>query len=765
MYLPYDDNMAIELSIKNFDFVYRWDDTWLLFYDWETKNLRKVQNPSQWVMRWDKQKKFDEIQIKSNMDLLYMQVPVRDWISKYTVISDEFKSYITNKAKLKWIKDIQVKNWIKFFSMYDVIQYDWTSIVSFLKKQEEISKELDTWLFLMKSFLYGVFRISPIRELLANDTHKKTETKETYIWTNYIDDDENSPTRKITYKRRWKEYKTPLFWAYMSKVIKEVIWPFRKKSAPEWKYLMERQRLSFFLFWGINFLMHSRWWWKSIFLSILAYIFSQIEQTDATKRVKPITIHYYWKTDADNAEIIEYIKTAYENWWKRYMSYSESKKTLFFFTIANINWEEKKKILGRVTFKSSESKGKGRWGRPAVVILDEAATLEKKLFNAIIWNYVRDNTIIFALSTIDINTPRNWFYEEAVQAEFRQMDYENPEDLVVRIWKKYKLDEIKSVDEFDDDLLDKINEAKKEYLLSRPRVCLRYTIDDIDEWVMSAEEKRRKLQEVAHMGKKYIASEFFSTLIDNDVLFAAEGILTDDIPERFDMIVLSYDRWWEYDNASLVWLWVKNNRIYIFHSEILPRNVDSQLERIKEFRNYIMIKLEPNHIEHIHLVVDCTRGQNEDIRDLWNYEIDIDYPVYISPWNTPSKNWSINRIPKKQLIMFTKDCIDRWYLSIDYMLDVPEWLIEEMGNFWIKKTSAWWVSYEALKGKDDQVMAMTMWIYYIYVQLDMKSEFIEWLSKLQKNDKSIDYMVENWYWNGLNNSDENIYLYSNIFNF
>ena len=52
--------------------------------------------------------------------------------------------------------------------------------------------------------------------------------------------------------------------------------------------------------------------------------------------------------------------------------------------------------------------------------------------------------------------------------------------------------------------------------------------------------------------------------------------------------------------------------------------------------------------------------------------------------------------------------------------------------------------YEALKGKDDQVMALLMGMYFVYIALDNKTSFQEWVRSITKNALSIDELNQNF---------------------
>ena len=87
-------------------------------------------------------------------------------------------------------------------------------------------------------------------------------------------------------------------------------------------------------------------------------------------------------------------------------------------------------------FVSADSKSI-RGMRPFAAIIDEAAICNRAAYDALKGNLIADGTLLFCISTVDSSTQKNWFYQQATFAELRQFDYEQNEDLIVRLWRKY----------------------------------------------------------------------------------------------------------------------------------------------------------------------------------------------------------------------------------------------------------------------------------------------------------------------------------------
>ncbi len=66
------------------------------------------------------------------------------------------------------------------------------------------------------------------------------------------------------------------------------------------------------------------------------------------------------------------------------------------------------------------------------------------------------------------------------------------------------------------------------------------------------------------------------------------------------------------------------------------------------------------------------------------------------------------------------------FVRINSKLDVPQGLVEEIKNFGAKKTASGRSKYEAMSGKDDQVNAMMLALYLIYILLETKNKMMEY---------------------------------------
>lgn len=641
-------------------------------------------------------------------------------------VTMELRTYITQLAKewnlsddVKWIRD-------KLFDKYIAIEWD---IIWFVKKSDEQTKKnLDTniWLFLMKLFLEGYYRFTPITRNI-----NKGDSIEMQLWFDYTNANENIEQSNIKYKYKWKTFETPLYGVYAPMIIDYLFWDLVDFWG--WRVLQIRQIEAIMALGKINFIAAPRGGGKSWIAALVAWLCMMREPVGAAEKTKPILINYFWETDEGNEQVIDYILTLPQKFWDfgmfKYKSWSNS-----------LEFYDGERVSGRIRFKSSLSKSKGRGGRPTITIIDEAARIDESVYKTAFSNAIRDDTQIIAISTIDAETNKNRFYQMLISAENDQYLYEDIDDSVVRIWNKYWFSDKKSREDFTEVELAK---AKKELRSSRLYVWLRYTLDDIE--FIEEEEKKEKMRLAYKMDRNFIMAEFYSRFSDKTDLFELKGNIETKMPPVYDQIALGFDPATDYDNPALCLVWLLGWTIYVINSRRLEKDSERQYQQILDILSRLSRYYHPEakQEERIPLFwVDLTYWWEYILSWLVLRGIPVDYPVKTtsSKQNDITRHWRYIHIPKKMMIDVVKDFFSKWYIKVNAELETKGGLIEEIGYYQPRVVGSK-TKIEAVVWKDDQVSAMMIAVFCFYEDLCVIHAEIE-LEHINEKPKSLEEFIE-----------------------
>ena len=455
-------------------------------------------------------------------------------------------------------------------------------------------------------------------------------------------------------------------------------------------------------------------------------------------------INYFCQSQETFDDLSEYMENFAESYWYPYV-WRKSKSSLDYVTFED--WKEK--VLWTVQFKSALSIAKWLGWTPYAVIIDEASRQPEMVYQRALANARLNKALIFCLTTVNYEEERDRCYVEAMKAYFQSMSYEPMEDTVVKLWKKYKIDQIKT----PEDAIKKqwmMEDMRREFLELRKYSCLFYTIEDIE--YITEKEKQDAIAEDSHRWEKFVLAEYFSIFADVKKVFDPYRLIEENIPNTFDNIFFSFDQAEKWDNPALNIIWVKDYNIYVLESIVLWETLDVQIQQIMKLKEDWKYKVEWNW--KVRLSVDVTSKQS-DVSSIEMRWLKIDCPMYWNNWNSPSYfDWRILKVPRSWLFANAIECCDMMYVKFDQKLDTKLWLIEEMWKIivWEK----WYTIRNKKKNKDDQVCALLMNLYYIYNILWLKKwlfekddimmkqqqmtedEMIEMIKKNRENARAID---------------------------
>lgn len=697
-----------------FDFINRFDTNSHIFFQWELSEAKKTFNSQEAIERWRWCDRFRKFTTKIYNKDISIQVPItdKDWVN----VTSELKVFLYKAAKSKRIDDLLVRIRWEFLKVYDVYDVSWQIL---FKNREWEEWDYDDILFLMKQFIFGFWRMTPV--LTKSWSIRRWEFEHYYDWN-----PKGDWFWDLTYHYRWKDYKTPLYGVYMPHMIETI---FREEEPlPSGKYLQWRQKDFLWKMAKVNFLFASRRSGKSLLLQLIQFLMDKIERPKTW--FKKMRINYFCQSTETFNEISDYMESFAEAYWLPYKRVP-SKSILQYITYED--W--KQKILWEVQFKSWLSVAKGLGGTPYAVIIDEASRQPEEVYKRALANVRLNNTLMFCLTTVNYESDRDWVYEEAMRSYFKAMEYEPMEDTVVRLRRKYWMDKIKTPQEAREKMAD-FWKMREEFLNERTYSCSFYTIDDIE--YLTESQKEEAIEEDSHRWEKFILAEYFSVFADKKKVFQPYKLLDDDVPEKFNRIVFWFDQAEAYDNAALCVIWITEDRMYVIDSIILSEQFDVQIEQIKRLKNDYQRRL-LNPTIPIRVAVDVT-SKKSDVSSIELRWLKVDLPVYWTGGNSPHHfDKRVLKVSRNALFQTAQEAMDLQYVRFDKKVDSKKWLLEELASFVIKK---WSYRTQSTKQHDDQVAAMLMALYYIYDIMGMKKDLFKRDTEMLKQSKmSEDEMI------------------------
>lgn len=390
-----------------------------------------------------------------------------------------------------------------------------------------------------------------------------------------------------------------------------------------------------------------------------------------------------------------------------FVKFDDAKQIITFFD----DW-----IKRELNFISQLAEAKGRWWRPALNIVDEASRILPEIYEIVIGTAWVPAVYI---STVNSTTRKNWFWDKFCAAERDQRSYEPLPELIHRLWIKYGMDKVTCDEDvrwhIDNNTFQKMRE---EFYLARPNVALRYTIDDVDETILSPGAKDAKIKAALTQWEKFLMAEYYGYYIDEEDVFNPDWLIVADIPKMFEHITIGYDPAQDFDNPAICAVGMLNDIVYTIDSRVLSPDTAIQTREIRDFRKEMQSRSQNGN--YVYLWADVTRWKWElallEDRDIW-----VDYPIKYTKGVWVNFKWREHLIWKEFIVKlareqyFWKNAVRIWD-----KLSNENGLIDELVDFKHKANGKW----EAATGKDDQVNAFMMALYMMY-DIYMKDVFVQ----------------------------------------
>lgn len=429
------------------------------------------------------------------------------------------------------------------------------------------------------------------------------------------------------------------------------------------------------------------------------------------EQLRWIQILYYWQSNDSNKRYYKYVKWLLQkiskNW--NFIKFSDTAQTIQVF-----DWD----ISREIQFISQLSEAKGRWERPSLIIIDEAARIDEE-----VWKIAIGTTWvpIICISTVNYETRKNRFYDEFVKAEKQQRTYEPIDELIDDIWSKYKLDwEIQwGIERWV------FARARDEFYERRPRIALRYTIDDIEPALMSEAQKKLKIENASQQWERFVMAEYYWFYVDDVDVFSYDGLMVSETPNTYDFVTVWYDPAQDYDFAWCTVVGVKDWICYILESKRLSSDPVLQLRELKEIREKYKSYIAGDR-KYVNLWADITRWDWDlvIIEDRWIF---VDYPIKFTSGKWISYNGRIHRPWKLYIIenIIRDQFFFKNNVKFPEYLAGDKWLLDEIASFRRVPTQSWQYTYKWVKSKDDLVFSMMIALYVAYCEW-LREEYLRW---------------------------------------
>lgn len=398
---------------------------------------------------------------------------------------------------------------------------------------------------------------------------------------------------------------------------------------------------------------------------------------DSVKQTQRNIKSFYVAPSEDKfKEVIDYIKTAAESIrLLRVIEFNKQENRLYLFDEKLWRWQKVKMPSSSCDFVSAKAYEAWRWKAADFIIVDEAAFVPEDVRLNILPILSNERARFYAVSTIQRESMRNWFYEQLIDSE---------------MWYDHE------------------------------STWIRVTIDDLEDILIAPEDKERMKRSLKHNPQRYYA-ELYATFPNSQNVFSAEWFFNISRVASKDEIVKWIIIWYDPAKRSdtwavLVWeirqsaayttLW-KREYIELVEEYALTWEYTQQKEFIMNLKQSFIIKWLPTL-----LIMDCSWVWEAVSEMMWNI---VDFKVLYTanaPRPTIDSYWAW-KVSKQLLVHWMQLLMEK------DLVKAFSWLIklmEEIKYFTSYSTSAWNTKYEASAWHDDFVNAMMLiWFRYNYV--------------------------------------------------
>lgn len=700
------------MTLINFDFICSvWEQLWRDGHKDTVKNCMSPNRATKWLAWCNEYTERDVTFLWTDVALKVPTFFLLD--GKEKIIDDELKLYLSEKVWARGIDDYLVRLWLKFLRGRHCVLLH--SNIWFIPKTE-VKEEVDSWMRHLSQY---------VRWYLNTNTVKVQKNGK-------INDVVVGEDIDMDFFFKGTKYPLKYYGMYHMRDL-DSSFKGNYKPLPSGNILQQWQYKSMYEFGRENYIFMSRWWGKTVLCIIIALLIAQSVNT-TNRRWMSQTILYFIPTDLIAKQIAKNLREAFRNSDNEWFDYTTSNNTWTFYTWKVDSEGNKEKMeLAQIVFQTSDKKWwEFRGGRLLAVFFDEWAVIDEILYRSVVAGLDAD-AMIFVLTTVKVDAPKNRAYTNWVQAEIEQTNYAPMDEVLFWLYNKYWLRDLKKETLSTQEWLNKLQDLRKDFFRQRPKVCLRFTIDDRE--VESDEDKEMKVKrdEIA-FGREFVLAEYYSTLVSSTSLFDTSWIVMQqvDLPARYDHIIIAYDpggKSEKWDNAGINILGGNNEWLFVLESIGTQVAFSKKLTMIKEkIDNYSLLLSGRSKTPYFVIEVNAA-----DWWTMYSFQkewITIHFKIR-TRWEQKAFNSTNDMsIPLTDLVSNARFLFANKMIKISSDCNSQYGLVDELKNFWLK----WWKA-KALTGRDDQVMALLFSLYVATVKFWYAKKIVDYNNAMFELDK------------------------------
>lgn len=436
---------------------------------------------------------------------------------------------------------------------------------------------------------------------------------------------------------------------------------------------------------------------------------------------KPVRVLFIGINRKKNKTVINYILSMSQDLMKHgYFERVASEQTMFY----KEKWKKRgeDKILGMIEFIGARDEDAGVGDYADLIVIDECERISPKIREDVFPIITSEWARCILISTLNKRSEKSWFYNVVIKWEQeeikRSLINESPRDVINDMRNTHVQPHIDSGKPFEKWIHDiDIDEIKKEMMMRRMRVGIRFTGEDIDYW--SEQERniaRNALREHPtsyYPERRGIFPEDIKTYDFESSIKPAEYFHK----ALYKYVVVAYDPAESRDKAAIVFIWWNEpeKKLEVFKVDKLPSNYTFHWPYIKDALKSAERYIIPQGIRAASESVFFAYDHNGVGHGLEPYFIEvgirIDLKVKFTWWTTPNKKGRLHTIPKNYLVTITQNAFEHGSMIINQeAID----LVEEMENYrGVTNERTGNTQYGASTGSDDFVSAMMIGTYFI----------------------------------------------------
>lgn len=436
---------------------------------------------------------------------------------------------------------------------------------------------------------------------------------------------------------------------------------------------------------------------------------------------KPVRVIFIGINRKKNKTVINYILAMSQDLLRHgYFDWNASEQIMYY----REKWATKQqdRTLGIIEFIGARDEDAWVWDSADLIVIDECERIPKNVWEDVFPIITNEWAKCLLISTLNKRSEKSWFYNVIVKWEQeelkRSLVSESPREVINDIWNRYVQPHIdwwepytKWIHRIDVDAI------KKEMMIRRMRVWIRFTGEDIDYWTEQergiARNALRENPTAYYPERWWIFPEDIKTYDFESSIKPPEYFYN----KLYKYVVVAYDPAESRDKAAVVFLWWNEaeKKIEVIKISKLPSNYTFHWPYIKDALREAQKYIIPQWIRDPSNSVYFAYDHNWVWHGLEPYftevGIRIDLKIKFTGQGTPQKKWSLHTVPKQFLVSITQNVFEHGSVSINQECTD---LIEEMENYkGITNDQTWNTKYKASTWSDDFVSAMMIWMYFI----------------------------------------------------